>query len=295
MSVLLATWLCGGVHAKEKFFDYETFQSLTALVPEVKNPRPVGGMTEAGFERWTKRKMRLTNPDQYRAEGDFQGDGKIETALPFKSEKGFHLLIAERAGNAWQRKALFALAQESAVAWNGKALALEPQTFVYWDGRDYHRAQGPLATYVYGYLEAELSGVLLKITYIGPQTKPVKGLLLMTYQESPDWGAFRSHHRKDVSYVNDDNLSIGYLTLSSARMRDVLQTLLESPWTKAQRTPAAPDLRYSISVVDTSSSHRPNFFEGLATSHEVGLFVHQAADRIKPTDPQAAKVLRAYR
>src|SRR5207253_2908370 len=118
-----------------------------------------------------------------------------DVALPFKSEKGFHLLIAERSGTSWTRKTLFGLAQESSVSWNGKVLQLEPQTFVHWDGHHYRLEQGPLAKYVYGYSEDELAGVLLKITYFGKQTEPMDGLLVLTHSESPNLQAFRAHRR----------------------------------------------------------------------------------------------------
>src|SRR5262249_55640227 len=108
MGVVLATGLCGVMHAQGPYFDYETFRSLTALVPEMKTPRPVGGTTEAGFQLWAQGQLRLTNPDQYRIEADFDGNGKTDVALPLKSEMGFHLLIAERSGSSWQRRAFFA-------------------------------------------------------------------------------------------------------------------------------------------------------------------------------------------
>jgi len=272
-------------------FDYKTFRSLTALVPQMKDPRPIGGMSEAGFELWTQGRMQLTNPDQYRAEADFDGNGKMDVALPFKSEKEFHLLIAERSGASWQQKALFVLGHESRVTWNGNALVLEPQVFVYWDGRQYRLEQGPVAAYAYGYSDSELSGVLLKITYGGPQEKPVPGLLLMTFQGSPNVGAFRSHRHRTFSYANDDALTFRYLTISPATMRDVLKTLLEFTSVR-QRTESGNGV-YSISVIDTSSPHRPNFFEVFLSQDEVASFLQKAAERSDHEDPSAAKMLRS--
>src|SRR5260370_1322418 len=90
---LLDQLIRGVAYAGAPCFHYETFRSLTALVPEVKNARPSGGPSRSGFQRWPQGQMQLTNPEQYRTEADFNGDGKMDIALPFKSEKGFHLLI----------------------------------------------------------------------------------------------------------------------------------------------------------------------------------------------------------
>ena len=89
LAAILVICLCGVSNATAPDFDYKTFRSLTALVPQMKDPRPIGGMSEAGFELWTQGRMQLTNPDQYRAEADFDGNGKMDVALPFRAKKNF--------------------------------------------------------------------------------------------------------------------------------------------------------------------------------------------------------------
>jgi hypothetical protein len=158
----------------------------------------------------------------------------------------------------------------------------------------YRLEQGPLAAYVFGYLESELSGVLLKMTYGGPQTQPAPGLLLMTYQGSPKVGAFRSFRHKGFSYANDDGLIFRYLTISSATMRDVLKTLLDFPTVHGGAVAGSVAYSaYSVSVVDTASARRQNFFEVFLSQDEVASFLQQAAKQIDHEDPFAAKVLRS--
>ena len=70
---------------------------------------------------------------------------------------------------------------------------------------------------------------------------------------------------------------------------------LSITWIKeAAKRKSAPPVHYSISVVDSLSVHRPNFFELLFSQDELHSFLRQAAARIEPNDPSAAKVLRAY-
>ncbi len=157
------------------------------------------------------------------------------------------------------------------------------------------RERDPLALYAEVYREPDFVGVMVKLTYIGPQDKPVTGLLLSTYR-LPDLEAFKPHRRPDVAYGNDDHDWLEHMTLETGGLRDVVLAIarFEGIREAAERSPDAPRIHWSLMIVDTRSPHRPNSFEALLTRQEVAPLLRNAALAVEREDPAAARGIRAF-
>src|SRR5690349_3529426 len=58
-----------------RYLDYATFKALIALVPEAPGARLAAGLTDHGYELWSKGQMRVPAAN-YFVEGDFDGNGR---------------------------------------------------------------------------------------------------------------------------------------------------------------------------------------------------------------------------
>ncbi len=312
-----STWLCGGVllgsclisviaaseqicdNAKQEapgYLDFSTFRDLTSLIPEAPLARPVSGLTDAGYELWAQGQLMLPASGYY-AEGDFDANGTSNAALLLVSGEHRYLLVAERAGNRWIRKTLLRLAGESTLAWDGRTVVLAPpESFLEWDGNDFSLGRGPLALYAHAYGDSDFGTVLVKLTYIGPQEEPYPGLLFSSYYRWPNLEAFTLHRRSDISYANDDLLSLWHVTAAPEVLRELVLEArrLDTIELAELRTGRDPGLTHSLSIVDTGSPFRPNPFEALLTQSETASLLRAASERMDRHDPAAAALLREY-
>lgn len=199
------------------YLDFQTFRALTALVPEVPRPQVIG-LTEDGHALWAQGRLRLPANGHF-AQGDFTRNGTLDAALVFESGDRRYLMVAGRSGERWFRKALFELQRQSGLIWDGTILRLgPPEGYVEWDGKRFRIISGPLGRYAYDYSRDDFVGVLLKLTYIGPQDEPHPGLLVSSYYRDADLEAFRPYRRAGVHYGNDDMRLVWHLTTSSERL-----------------------------------------------------------------------------
>jgi len=277
------------------YLDFATFKALTALVPEVPQPRLLPGLTEAGHILWAQGQMRVPAAGHFE-QGDFAGNSEYYGALLFDGGNRRYLLVAGRAGEHWVRKALFELGEESAVTWDGTVLRLGlPETFVEWDGRQFRLVRGPLARYRYNYSTGDFVGVLLKLTYIGAQDEPVPGLLVSTYYRWVNLEAFKPYRRPGVHYANDDFGLLWHVTIAPGRVRDLVLTVknMKGIDQAASRT-GQEAVSHSLSIVDLWSVHRPNAFEALLTLDGTTSLLNAAARSIEREDPAAAQLFREY-
>ncbi len=277
------------------YLDFATFKALTALVPEVQQPRLWTGLTEAGHILWAQGQMRVPTAGHF-VRGDFARNGELYVALLFEGGNRRYLLVAGRAAEQWVRKALFELGEESGVTWDGTVLRLGlPETFLEWDGRQFRLVRGPLARYAYNYSTEDFVGVLLKLTYIGAQDEAVPGLLVSTYYRRADLEAFKPYRRPGVHYANDDFGVLWHVTTSPGRVRALVLTVksMKGIDQAAART-GREAVSHSLSIVDLWSVHRPNAFEALLTLDETTSLLHAAARSIEREDPAAAQLFREY-
>lgn len=278
-----------------KYLDFATFKALAALVPGIPRPRIVG-LTEDGQTLWAQGQLRLPAVGHF-AQGDFTRSGTQDAALLFEDGDRRYLLVAGRSGGGWFRKALFALQGQSGVIWDGEVIRVgPPETFVEWTGKQFRLTGGPLAGYAYNYSTDDFSGVMLKLTYIGPQMEPYPGLLIFSYYRWADPDAFKPYRRPGVHYGNDDLRLLWHLTIDPERLRALVLTVknVDGIDRAAARTGQEPGLSHSLSIVDIWSAHRPNAFEALLTLDETASLTHTAARSIERQDPAAAQVMLKY-
>ncbi len=277
------------------YLDFPTFRALAALVPDVPHPRVIG-LTEDGHALWAQGQLRLPANGHF-AQGDFTRSGTIDAALLFESGDRRYLLMAGHSGARWFRKALFELQGQSGVIWDGTILRLgPPEAYVEWDGKRFHIIGGPLGRYAYDYSRDDFVGVLLKLTYIGPQDEPHPGLLVSSYYRGADLEAFRPYRRAGVHYGNDDLRLVWHLTTSPERLRALVLTVKSTDGIDqaSVRTGQEPRLSHSVAIVDVWSAHRPNVFEAFLTLDETAALLRSAARSVEREDPAAARVVREY-
>ncbi len=277
------------------YLDFATFKALTALAPEVPQPRFLTGLTEVGHVLWAQGQMRVPAAGHF-VQGDFASNGNLDAALLFEGGNRRYLLVAGRSGERWVRKALFELGEESAVTWDGTVLRLGlPETFVEWDGKQFRLVRGPLAHYAYNYSTEDFVGVLLKLTYIGAQTEPLPGLLVSSYYRRADLEAFKPYRRPGVHYGNDDLGVLWYVTTAPEQLRAlVLAVRSKKGIDQAAARTGREAVSHSLSIVDVWSVHRPNAFEALLTLDETASLLRTAALTIEREDPAAARLFRQY-
>ncbi len=280
------------------YLDFATFKALTTLAPEVPQPRMLTGLTEVGHVLWAQGQLRMPAAGHF-AQGDFAGSGEVNVALLFEGGSRRYLLIAGHSGGRWVRKALLELQEESAVTWDGTVLRLGlPETFVEWSGTQFHLVRGPLARYVYSYAVDDFVGVLFKLTYVGPQTEPIPGVLVSSYYRyyrRADLDAFKPYRRPGVHYANDDLGLLWHVTMTPKQLRALVLTAKSTQGIdQAAARTGQEVVSHSLSIVDFWSVHRPNAFEALLTQDETASLLHAAAHAIERENPAAARLFREY-
>ena len=280
------------------YLDFATFKALTALAPEVPQPRMIPGLTEVGHVLWAQGQLRLPAAGHF-AQGDFTHTGEVTVALLFEGGRRRYLLLAGHSGGRWVRKALLELQDESAVTWDGVVLRLGlPESFVEWNGTQFHLARGPFAHYAYSYAVDEFAGVLFKLTYVGAQTEPIPGVLVSSYYRyarRADLDAFKPYRRPGVHYANDDLGLLWHVTMTPKQLRALVLTAkrMQGIDQAAVRT-GQEIVSHSLSIVDVWSAHRPNAFEALLTQDEMASLLREAARVIDEENPAAARLFREY-
>ncbi len=277
------------------YLDFATFEALAALVPEASRPRIVG-LTEDGHILWAQGQLRLPAAGHF-AQGDFTQSGTQDAALLFEDGDRRYLLVAGRSGRGWFRKALFALQGQSGLIWDGVVIRIgPPETFMEWTGNRFRLTDGPLARYAYDYSTDDFSGVMLKLTYIGPQEEPYPGLLIFSYYRGADPDAFKPFRRAGVHYGNDDLRLLWHLATEQDRLRALVLTVknMNGIDLAAERTGQEPGLSHSLALVDVWSVHLPNAFEAMLTLDETASLIHTAARSIERQDPAAAQIMLKY-
>lgn len=278
------------------YLDYSTFKALAALVPEAPHARLVAGLTDAGYELWSKGQMRLPAAN-YFLEGDFDGDGRLDSALLLEGGPRRYLLIAAREDEQWIRTALFLIRKESQLDWDGKTLKLEsPEAFIDWTGKEYSLKRGPLELYQHSYSVSDFAGVMIKLTYIGDQSGPYPGLLVSSYYKPTDLSAFRPLRRAGVHYGNDDLGALWHLTVSPEQVRDLVRMVrsIQNIDQAERRAGVESGLSHSLMILDSWSAHTPNAFEAVLTFEETVSLLRTAATNLEGKDPAAARLLREY-
>lgn len=290
MSITFAT-----AAPEKKYLSYELFGLLTGICPELKAPS-LPGLSSGGRLLWAKGQMQMP-AETHLYEGDFNDDGKPESALAIADGGKNYLVVAHLEDQKWRRTGFVPLGKSEVCSFNGRAFALSDNSFVTWDGTKYRAERGPLALYCCGYEPSDFFGVAIKITYVGPQDKPLPGLMISSFYRVPDCSKFKQHRRPNVSYGNDDIPVMWCLTLAPAEVRRlVLQVNRSSCTTVAiDRRGTEGTVLYSLSILDTSSSNRPNYFEAFLSGAEMSQLLQEFSQKVNSGNADGAKLLREYR
>lgn len=230
--------------------------------------------------------------------GDFNHDGKRDCAIVITGDGNInYILIAEEAPtNTFKRTGLVKV-KGVIAGWNGRALIVgTPKSYVAWTGKRYDARTGALAEYCYGYETSDFQGTMLKMTYIGPQDEPYPGLLISTFYRHPNLEEFKKHRRKGVHYGNDDMKVLWNLSVTPATLKQLVETLNKADFLpKAEdRTGTEGRLSHSLSILDTSSAHRPNYCEVFLEGKDSVDLLKAFSQKVKNDNGQAAALFQEY-
>lgn len=281
-----------GMAVEKRYLAYETYRALIALCPEVKNSRLLG-LQPAAADLWKVGQLQL--PEETNVfRGDFNHDGRSDMAIVISDGATNYLLIAEETTKGWKRTGLVKV-KEGISEWNGRALCVGDSSFVAWDGRKYRFERGPLARYCNGYDSSDFRGVTIKCTYVGPQDKPYPGLLISSFYHWPSLESFKSHRKAGIFYGNDDSGVMWHLTLSPEALREFAIALNRSSFLAvAEDRNGTETVSHSLSILDTRSSNRSNYYEIFLIGKETVGLLDAFAGRIEQENAAGAKVLRKY-
>jgi hypothetical protein len=283
-----------GAAVEKGYLTYDTFKALTALCPEVHNPRLMG-LSPAGQSLWARGQLRVP-AESHLFQGDFSRTGKSASAIVIADGSKSYIVIAEQKGPNWHRTGFVPIGTQSISGFSGRTLSIGDNSFVAWDGRKYRLERGPLAIYCNKYDTAAFMGVMMKITYVGPQDESYPGLLISSFYRLPVLSEFKSHRASGVFYGNDETQTMWHLTVSPKELQEFTIALSRSGF-----LPIAEDRRgteggvgHSLSMLDVSSSNRPNYFELFLNGEEMVSLLETFAEQIERQNADAAKVLREY-
>src|SRR5205823_11835396 len=102
--------------------------------------------------------------------------------------------------------------------------------------------------------------------------------------------------RKGVSYGNDDMRVMWNVTLAPKDLQNFAKLLLSEKFLSAaeDRKGTEGSLTHSLSVLDTGSAMRPNFYEVFLNAQELTSFLNTYADQLALNNKSAAGLLREY-
>jgi len=136
------------VSAGGNYLDYELFERICSLFPELQSPR-IPGLTEAGHELWKSGSLRLPAETRF-VRGDFDHDGTQEALLLVSSGTDNSVLVVEmEGGRVGKRKQLISSVPGSNVIAVGEILQLGPKVFLVPAGRGLKLMEGEAARLEY--------------------------------------------------------------------------------------------------------------------------------------------------
>lgn len=129
------------------------------------------------------------------------------------------------------------------------------------------------------------------MTYIGPEYRPIPGLLLSSFYQLPSLDIFKSHHRFDITDNNENIVRLWQITVLPEQLRDFILTVkyLDSIQQIEKRNGYEPHVSFLLSVADADSAHRPILYEALLTIEEATTILHSVASDLRHDHPAAAK------
>lgn len=297
LSLLLVTFLLCTTNAvadSKRYLTYETYKKLLTLCPEVKNAK-LEGLLPAAEELWAKGQLKMPEETHvYR--GDFNHDGKAECAIGITSDGTHFVLIAQEDSSGVFKRTGLVRTKGKINAFNGRAISVTPAGFVAWTGKQYSYQTGALAQYCYEYKSADFGGTMIKMTYVGPQDEPYPGLLISTFYRWPNLDAFKAHHKSEVGYANDQMPVLWHITMSPESLKRLVEALNKSNvLAKAEdRKGIEAGISHSLSILDTASAHRPNYYEVFLQPKEIVALLKSFAQNTSPENRQAAAVMQEY-
>lgn len=276
----------------KKYFSYTQFKHCTNLYKILKKPL-LAGIAKAGHKLWSEGNLRVPEKGNV-LRGDFNRNGNQNIGFIVIDNKSSFLLLSEKRKDTWQRAGLFKLESSKHPVWNGKALKLSNKTFIAWSKGRFRKVSGALALYKFGYQTADFRGVMVKLTYIGPQNHPYPGLLIHSYYRAPDMNAFKNFRTKGIDYNNDDMKALWTLTLPTKKLQTLISTIESSNvvLNAKNRNPTKTPLHHSLTIIDTASGQRPNNYEVFLKAEETIKLLKNCAEKIKNKD--AAKLIKEY-
>lgn len=194
---------------------------------------------------------------------------RLPDAAQLQVRDGFVLWMAEDGAAAPVHAALAAIRQ---AAW----------------ARERQQAEGARQSLLADYGERDYERVLIKLTWIGGQSKPVPGLAVHATSQLFALEPFRAFCRQDGAYGNDRMGAFRTFAAPGGEIGALVHAVLDDP-------AAATALRattgvWSLSILDASGAHRPNLVELLLDRDQgKALFARMLA--AVPDDPTARAVL----
>lgn len=310
------------------YLDFETFQALRGLVPELPEAFLAGGTTMIGHRLWEKGQLAVPVTRNF-LKSDLNQDGQPEMAILFKAEEKdahHYILLAEQTKSGLSRLLFQDLGKAVAgIYWDKKTklIVIEPlepepsrrqglftlplSAYILWEqkkkGFEYIPAdKGPFyPPLLKANLEAynlfvheELKGVQVKFTYFGPQSEPVPGLIFFSRGSAPDLELFKPYLRPGISYDND-GFALESLMVNPEDIREIILSLTHLKNLKAILERVEPYEEYvyfSLSLLTRGSNHY--FSELLLTWEETGLLLSQIKEIISRAKPTVYYTLKDY-
>ena len=277
---------------KKMYIKYNVFKKLTGQCKKLDNPL-LAGLTAAGHKLWEEGDLKVPETGNV-VRGDFNKNGNENISFVVRDGKSNFLLVSEKNRGNWQNQGLIKIKSAKLPIWNGKALKIGSKSFVAWSGGRFRETSGALALYQYGYDLPDYRGVMIKLTYIGPQNQPYPGLLIHSYYRVPDMKAFKKFRKKGIDYGNDDMKVLWTLTLPVKKVYNMVSTIASSNLlAKAEdRNPLKIPVHHSLTIIDTASGHRPNNYQLFLKGEETVKLLKQCAVKINNSD--AAGLIKEY-
>ncbi len=290
--VLASMFICASnaMAADKQYLTYENYKKLIALCSEVKGAK-LDGLLPAAEDLWSKGQLKMPEETHvYR--GDFDHDGSNDCAIGITGDGCTHyVLIAKESPAGVFKRAGLVKTKGEIKGWNGRALGISPNGFIAWTGDRFQFQSGALAEYVHSYDTSDFGGTMFKLTYVGPQNEPYPGLLISTFHKLPSLNEFKSHRKQGLHYGNDDMKVLWHMTVSPAKLKAFIETLSKSEFLtraedRAMKLDGLAGISHSLSILDTSSAHRPNYYEVFLQRKEVVALLKSMAQSTKDDNRQ---------
>ena len=160
--------------------------------------------------------------------------------------------------------------------------------------REVERARQAITSLRRDYAGDDAAGIQIKLTWTGPQTKPVPGLAIHSAARIFDVTPFRAFRRRGIPYGNDDLPVFRSFAAPPDRIVRLVRAIVEAPFAAAAAARSEAKM-VSATVIDTTSARRPNYVELLLDRAEAAALVDRMITALDASDPTGAAVLEAYR